>query len=134
MGELGGFGIDPADKRKMWEEALDVSIRCMIEEPFTGFKGEHIEMPPRNVVPKPLQKLANSRAKILQCAATLTDSHNAVPLAVDFGRWTNPPYRRTPSAIFIFKSPNPSAVSVYVTPPTCTSGTIYTYRLVPVPG
>jgi alkanesulfonate monooxygenase SsuD/methylene tetrahydromethanopterin reductase-like flavin-dependent oxidoreductase (luciferase family) len=28
----------------------------MIEEPFTGFKGEHVEMPPRNVVPKPLQK------------------------------------------------------------------------------
>ncbi len=28
----------------------------MIEEPFTGFKGQHIEMPPRNVVPKPLQK------------------------------------------------------------------------------
>ena len=56
VGELGGFGIDPADKRTMWEEALEVSIRCMIEEPFTGFKGEHIEMPPRNVVPKPLQK------------------------------------------------------------------------------
>jgi len=56
VGELGGFGIDPADKRTMWEEALEVSIRCMIEEPFTGFKGQHIEMPPRNVVPKPLQK------------------------------------------------------------------------------
>ena len=56
VGELGGFGIDPADKRKMWEEALEVSIRCMLEEPFTGFKGEHVEMPPRNVVPKPLQK------------------------------------------------------------------------------
>ena len=56
VGELGGFGIDPADKRTMWEEALEVSIRCMIEEPFTGFKGQHVEMPPRNVVPKPLQK------------------------------------------------------------------------------
>ena len=56
VGELGGFGIDPADKRTMWEEALDVSIRCMIEEPFTGFKGQHVEMPPRNVVPKPMQK------------------------------------------------------------------------------
>ena len=56
VGELGGFGIDPADKRDQWEEALEVSIRCMIEEPFTGFKGQHIEMPPRNVVPKPLQK------------------------------------------------------------------------------
>src|SRR6202163_1463041 len=56
IGELGGFGIDPADKRAQWEEALEVAIRCMIEEPFTGFKGEHIEMPARNVIPKPLQK------------------------------------------------------------------------------
>jgi hypothetical protein len=39
-----------------WEEALDVAIRCMIEEPFTGFRGRHVAMPPRNVVPKPLQK------------------------------------------------------------------------------
>ena len=56
VGELGGFNIDPADKRAQWEEALEVAIRCMIEEPFPGFKGEHIEMPARNVVPKPLQK------------------------------------------------------------------------------
>jgi alkanesulfonate monooxygenase SsuD/methylene tetrahydromethanopterin reductase-like flavin-dependent oxidoreductase (luciferase family) len=55
VGELGGFGIDPADKRAQWEEALEVAIRCMIEEPFTGFKGEHIEMPARNVIPKPMQ-------------------------------------------------------------------------------
>src|SRR5665213_1794536 len=54
--ELGGFGVDPADKRAQWEEALEVAIRCMIEEPFTGFKGEHIEMPARNVIPKPMQK------------------------------------------------------------------------------
>ncbi len=52
VGELGGFCIDPADKRAQWEEALEVAIRCMIEEPFTGFKGQHIEMPARNVDPE----------------------------------------------------------------------------------
>lgn len=56
VGELGGFDVDPADKRAQWEESLEVAIRCMIEEPFTGFKGEQIRMPPRNVIPKPLQK------------------------------------------------------------------------------
>ena len=56
VAELGGFNIDPADKRAKWEEALEVTIRCMIETPFTGFKGEHVEMPARNVIPKPLQK------------------------------------------------------------------------------
>src|ERR1700752_2693768 len=33
VGELGGFGVDPADKRAMWEEALEGSIRCMVEGP-----------------------------------------------------------------------------------------------------
>lgn len=56
VGELGGFDVDPADKRAQWEESLEVAIRCMVEEPFTGYKGEQIQMPPRNVIPKPLQK------------------------------------------------------------------------------
>ena len=34
--ELGGFGIDPAEKRAMWEEGLRVTLRCLTEEPFTG--------------------------------------------------------------------------------------------------
>src|SRR5688572_24746579 len=54
--ELGGFGIDPADKRAMWEEGLRVALRCLSEMPFTGHVGEHVSMPPRNVVPKPLQR------------------------------------------------------------------------------
>ena len=54
--ELGGFMIDPIEKRAMWEEGLRVAVRCMTEEPFTGFSGKHVTMPPRNVVPKPVQK------------------------------------------------------------------------------
>lgn len=54
--ELGGFLIDPAQKRAMWEEGVRVALRCMTEEPFTGFSGKYVTMPPRNVVPKPLQK------------------------------------------------------------------------------
>ena len=54
--ELGGFGIEPAVKRAMWEEGLRVSLRCMTEEPFTGHAGEYVTMPPRNVVPKPHQR------------------------------------------------------------------------------
>ena len=75
VGELGGFNIDPADKRGQWEEALEVAIRCMTEEPFTGFKGQHIEMPPRNVIPKPLQSphppvwVACTRPSSVQMAA-----------------------------------------------------------------
>jgi alkanesulfonate monooxygenase SsuD/methylene tetrahydromethanopterin reductase-like flavin-dependent oxidoreductase (luciferase family) len=54
--ELGGFLIDPDQKRAMWEEGLRVAVRCLTEEPFTGFSGEYVTMPPRNVVPKPRQK------------------------------------------------------------------------------
>ena len=54
--ELGGFHIDKARKRDAWLEGLEVALRCMTETPFGGVEGEFVSMPPRNVVPKPLQK------------------------------------------------------------------------------
>jgi alkanesulfonate monooxygenase SsuD/methylene tetrahydromethanopterin reductase-like flavin-dependent oxidoreductase (luciferase family) len=54
--ELDAFGVDPAAKRAMWEEGVRVALRCMTETPFTGYVGEHVRMPPRNVVPKPIQR------------------------------------------------------------------------------
>ena len=54
--ELGGFGVPRAAKRDQWEEALDVICRMLAEEPFTGHRGRWIDVPPRNVVPKPRQK------------------------------------------------------------------------------
>jgi alkanesulfonate monooxygenase SsuD/methylene tetrahydromethanopterin reductase-like flavin-dependent oxidoreductase (luciferase family)/putative sterol carrier protein len=55
-GELAGFGVDRATKRAQWREALDTAVRMMAETPFAGVDGEHVTMPPRNVVPKPLQQ------------------------------------------------------------------------------
>jgi len=54
--ELGGFRIDPQVKREAWLEGLEVALRCMTETPFTGVDGQFVQMPPRNVVPKPAQK------------------------------------------------------------------------------
>ncbi|MDH3754764.1 MAG: LLM class flavin-dependent oxidoreductase [Acidimicrobiia bacterium] len=54
--ELGGFGIDIDTKRDAWREGLEIAVRCMTEEPFTGVDGRWVTMPPRNVVPKPQQK------------------------------------------------------------------------------
>src|SRR3954453_12731855 len=54
--ELGGFGVDRATKREQWEEALDAIARMFVEEPFAGYQGDFVSMPPRNVVPKPKQK------------------------------------------------------------------------------
>jgi alkanesulfonate monooxygenase SsuD/methylene tetrahydromethanopterin reductase-like flavin-dependent oxidoreductase (luciferase family) len=54
--ELRGFGIDPMVKREEWLEGLEVAIRCMTETPFGGVDGQFVQIPPRNVVPKPVQK------------------------------------------------------------------------------
>lgn len=54
--ELAGFGVDRETKREAWLEGLEVAIRCMTEVPFGGVEGRFVSMPPRNVVPKPVQK------------------------------------------------------------------------------
>src|SRR5438132_879128 len=46
--ELGGFRIDPGEKRAMWEEGLRVALRCLTEAPFTGHTGRYLTLPPRN--------------------------------------------------------------------------------------
>jgi alkanesulfonate monooxygenase SsuD/methylene tetrahydromethanopterin reductase-like flavin-dependent oxidoreductase (luciferase family) len=54
--ELGGFHVDRDTKRDAWLEGLEVALRCMTETPFGGVEGRFVSMPPRNVVPKPVQK------------------------------------------------------------------------------
>ena len=54
--ELGGFHVNRDTKRAQWEESLDVVARMMVEEPFTGHSGQYLEIPARNVIPKPRQK------------------------------------------------------------------------------
>ncbi|MGH9197992.1 MAG: LLM class flavin-dependent oxidoreductase, partial [Acidimicrobiia bacterium] len=43
-------------KKAMWEEATREITNMFVQEPYQGFDGEFFSMPPRNVVPKPLQK------------------------------------------------------------------------------
>ncbi|MGZ6709690.1 MAG: LLM class flavin-dependent oxidoreductase, partial [Solirubrobacteraceae bacterium] len=73
--ELEGFGVDRETKRAQWEELLPVVARMMVEEPFAGADGRFLRMPPRNVVPKPVQKphpplwVACSRRETIRLAA-----------------------------------------------------------------
>jgi alkanesulfonate monooxygenase SsuD/methylene tetrahydromethanopterin reductase-like flavin-dependent oxidoreductase (luciferase family) len=73
--ELGGFNVDRATKREEWDEALDAVTRMFVEEPFAGYDGRFLKMPPRNVVPKPMQKphpplwVACSRRETIHLAA-----------------------------------------------------------------
>jgi alkanesulfonate monooxygenase SsuD/methylene tetrahydromethanopterin reductase-like flavin-dependent oxidoreductase (luciferase family) len=73
--ELAGFLVDRNRKREMWEDAMPAIARMFVEEPFAGWESEFWSMPPRNVVPKPLQKphpplwVACSRRETIQFAA-----------------------------------------------------------------
>ena len=54
--ELGAFGVERTAKRAQWSDMLDVITRMMVEEPFAGYDGSWLSIPPRNVLPKPKQK------------------------------------------------------------------------------
>lgn len=73
--ELGGFGVERERKDAEWEEMLEAVVQMMTQEPFTGFEGRFLTMPPRNVIPKPKQKphpplwVACSRRETISLAA-----------------------------------------------------------------
>jgi alkanesulfonate monooxygenase SsuD/methylene tetrahydromethanopterin reductase-like flavin-dependent oxidoreductase (luciferase family) len=75
--ELEGFGIDPHDKRSMWQEAVAQVSLMLSQSPYPGYHGRHFSMPPRNVLPKPVQRphppmwLACSSRQMIHLAAQL---------------------------------------------------------------
>jgi alkanesulfonate monooxygenase SsuD/methylene tetrahydromethanopterin reductase-like flavin-dependent oxidoreductase (luciferase family) len=75
--ELGGFGVPREEKKAMWEEATRECVKMMTMTPYPGYEGQYFGMPPRNVVPKPLQKphpplwVAASRKETVMVAARL---------------------------------------------------------------
>jgi alkanesulfonate monooxygenase SsuD/methylene tetrahydromethanopterin reductase-like flavin-dependent oxidoreductase (luciferase family) len=73
--ELGGFGVRRTEKRAMWQDSIDAVTRMFVEEPFAGWDSPYIQMPPRNVIPKPVQRphpplwVACSRRETIHFAA-----------------------------------------------------------------
>ena len=53
--ELGGYRVERGRKKAMWEESTREAANMMVQTPYQGFQGEFFSMPPRNVIPKPLQ-------------------------------------------------------------------------------
>jgi alkanesulfonate monooxygenase SsuD/methylene tetrahydromethanopterin reductase-like flavin-dependent oxidoreductase (luciferase family) len=53
--EVEGLGIHPDETYAMWEEALRVVVGAWTEDVF-AFEGKHFSIPPRAVVPKPIQR------------------------------------------------------------------------------
>ncbi len=52
--ELEGFGVDPAETRGMWQEAIEHVVGCWTHDEYE-FAGKYWSMPKRRVLPKPLQ-------------------------------------------------------------------------------
>ncbi|MFQ5665375.1 MAG: LLM class flavin-dependent oxidoreductase [Candidatus Binatia bacterium] len=53
--ELEGFGIEPSLTRTQWDEALHMIPKMWTQEEFS-WSSPTFKMPPRNVLPKPVQK------------------------------------------------------------------------------
>jgi alkanesulfonate monooxygenase SsuD/methylene tetrahydromethanopterin reductase-like flavin-dependent oxidoreductase (luciferase family) len=53
--EQAGFEIDTELSREMWQESLELIPRMWTEDPFSH-RGRFVDIPPRSIVPKPLQK------------------------------------------------------------------------------
>jgi alkanesulfonate monooxygenase SsuD/methylene tetrahydromethanopterin reductase-like flavin-dependent oxidoreductase (luciferase family) len=53
--EQAGFEIETERSRAMWQESLEIIPRMWTEETFS-FDGEFVKIPPRSIIPKPLQK------------------------------------------------------------------------------
>ncbi len=51
---LRGFGVDVDSTREQWEEGIDLIKAAFTSDPFT-FEGKHFQVPPRSLIPKPLQ-------------------------------------------------------------------------------
>ncbi len=53
--EMEGFQVDPEETRAQWLEAINMIPRMWTEDPFSH-EGHYYKIPPRSVVPKPVQK------------------------------------------------------------------------------
>lgn len=79
-----------------------------------------------------LQKYVNSRSTLLHCAAFISDTQNAMPLAVDFGRWTNAKagIHNVPALILVFgDNEDPNSLDVFVVAAPCDDSSLLDFKI-----
>lgn len=52
---LRAFEVDPSRNKSEWSESIDLIKRAFLDNPF-HFIGEHYKVPPRSLVPRPVQR------------------------------------------------------------------------------
>ena len=50
------FGYSPSDTKAVWEESLQAICAMFLNDPFPGWQGKYYQLPPRDIIPKPIQK------------------------------------------------------------------------------
>ena len=53
--EMEAFGVNPEETQAEWEEAVTIIPRMWTEDPFSH-EGHYFQIPPRSIIPKPVQK------------------------------------------------------------------------------
>jgi alkanesulfonate monooxygenase SsuD/methylene tetrahydromethanopterin reductase-like flavin-dependent oxidoreductase (luciferase family) len=53
--EMGAFGVNPDDTKKMWDEVVHCLPKMWTQEHFS-YEGRYWSLPPRAVIPKPYQE------------------------------------------------------------------------------
>ena len=53
---VDAFGVTRADERERAREATEAVMQMFREERFSGYKGQHFDLPARDVLPRPLQR------------------------------------------------------------------------------
>ncbi|HXU24184.1 MAG TPA: LLM class flavin-dependent oxidoreductase, partial [Tepidiformaceae bacterium] len=53
--ELGAFRCEPDNTKEMWDECARAIVKMWTTDNFS-WNGKYFSMPPRNIIPKPLQK------------------------------------------------------------------------------
>ena len=51
-----GFGVEAGDARELANESIQAVLQMFEHERFPGFKGDYFDLPPRQVIPRPIQK------------------------------------------------------------------------------
>jgi anti-sigma factor RsiW len=98
--------------------------------PRAALPGTTEQFATHNPVPTALERYANSRRALLHCAAYITDTPGAQPLAVDYARWSDPKnhLHKVPSLILVFADPDDAQLlDVYVVAPACDSASLRTF-------
>ncbi|MGN6472720.1 MAG: hypothetical protein ACTHK4_03600 [Mycobacteriales bacterium] len=125
-----GTGLNPAASPTTHKQADQTNGAPSVAAPSPA-----LAAPPPVLAPS-LRRLADSRDALLACAAFITDTPHAAPLAVDFGRWSNKKahLHRVPAVVFVFADPSGShELDVYVVAASCGDTSLLDFLVVKQP-